>query len=102
MEPFGLVAHTTTFFLSQQPFSMFGFKILNVITWTKTNPPPNISCRYFTYSTEFIIWARKLAKVPHYYNYELMKAINGDKQMTDVWRLPLLVKLTLFLKKLTN
>lgn len=65
-----------------------GFKILNVITWAKTNPPPNISCRYFTYSTEFIIWARKSAKVPHYYNYELMKHINGDKQMTDVWRLP--------------
>lgn len=32
-----------------------GFKILNVVTWEKTNPPPNISCRYFTYSTEFII-----------------------------------------------
>ena len=39
-----------------------GFKILNVITWAKTNPPPNISCRYFTYSTEFIIWARKSKK----------------------------------------
>lgn len=26
-----------------------GFKILNVVTWAKTNPPPNISCRYFTY-----------------------------------------------------
>ena len=24
----------------------------------------------------------------HYYNYELMKHINGDTQMTDVWRLP--------------
>lgn len=65
-----------------------GFKILNVITWAKTNPPPNISCRYFTYSTEFIIWARKSEKVAHYYNYELMKHINDDKQMTDVWRLP--------------
>ena len=65
-----------------------GYKILNVITWAKTNPPPNISCRYFTYSTEFVIWARKSAKVPHYYNYELMKHINGEKQMTDVWRLP--------------
>ncbi len=64
------------------------FKILNVITWAKTNPPPNISCRFFTYSTEFIIWARKSKKVPHYYNYDLMKQINGDKQMTDVWRLP--------------
>ena len=64
------------------------YKILNVITWAKTNPPPNISCRYFTYSTEFIIWARKSKKVPHYYNYEMMKYINGGKQMTDVWRLP--------------
>lgn len=65
-----------------------GFKILNVITWVKTNPPPNISCRYFTYSTEFVIWARKSKKVAHYYNYELMKQLNDDKQMTDVWRLP--------------
>lgn len=65
-----------------------GYKILNVITWVKTNPPPNISCRYFTFSTEFVIWARKLPKVAHYYNYELMKRINGNKQMTDVWHLP--------------
>ena len=65
-----------------------GFKILNVITWAKTNPPPNISCRYFTYSTEFIIWARKWPKIPHQYNYEIMKLLNGGKQMTDVWRLP--------------
>lgn len=65
-----------------------GYKILNVITWAKTNPPPNISCRYFTYSTEFIIWARKSEKNAHYFNYDLMKQINGDKQMTDVWHLP--------------
>lgn len=65
-----------------------GYKILNVITWVKTNPPPNISCRYFTYSTEFIIWARKHPKKPHYFNYELMKEMNGGKQMPDVWRLP--------------
>lgn len=65
-----------------------GYKILNVITWVKTNPPPNISCRYFTFSTEFIVWARKCIKVPHKYNYEIMKAINDGKQMTDVWRLP--------------
>lgn len=41
-----------------------------------------------TYSTEFIIWARKSQKVAHYYNYNLMKQLNGDKQMTDVWQLP--------------
>lgn len=68
------------------------FKILNVVTWEKTNPPPNFSCRYFTYSTEQIIWARKSKKVPHYYNYELMKQLNGDKQMKDVWKLPAIAK----------
>lgn len=64
------------------------YKILNVITWQKTNPPPNLSCRYFTYSTEFIIWARREKKVPHFYNYELMKTINGGEQMRDVWTMP--------------
>ena len=69
-----------------------GYKLLNVITWVKTNPPPNISRRFFTHSTEFILWARKSPKVPHRYNYELMKSINGDKQMTDVWRLPAIAR----------
>ena len=69
-----------------------GFRILNVITWAKTNPPPNISCRFFTYSTEFVIWARKYKNKPHYYNYELMKLINGGKQMTDVWHLPAIAR----------
>lgn len=65
-----------------------GFRILNIVTWVKTNPPPNISCRFFTHSSEFVIWARKHEKTPHYFNYSLMRHINGDKQMTDVWRLP--------------
>ena len=75
-------------FSVQQQLIKLGFKILNIITWAKTNPPPNISCRYFTHSTEFIIWARKSQKIAHYYNYALMKQLNGDKQMTDVWQLP--------------
>ncbi len=68
------------------------FKILNVITWEKTNPPPNFSCRYFTHSTEQIIWARKERKTPHYFNYKLMRQLNGNKQMKDVWRLPAIAK----------
>lgn len=68
--------------------TVLGYKILNVVTWEKTNPPVNISCRYFKYSTEFIIWARKMKKVPHKFNYELMKELNGGKQMTDVWLMP--------------
>ena len=61
------------------------FKILNTITWQKKNPPPNFSCRYFTHSTEFIIWARKSEKHGHYFNYDLMRELNGGKQMKDVW-----------------
>lgn len=69
-----------------------GFKILNCITWVKTNPPPNLSCRYFTHSAEYILWARKSAKTPHFYNYELMREINGGVQMRDVWNLPAIAK----------
>ena len=69
-----------------------GYKILNVITWQKTNPPPNITCRYFTHSTEFVIWARKEAMIPHYFNYDLMKKLNNNKQMTDVWTLPAIAR----------
>jgi len=70
-----------------QTLNELGFKILNVITWEKLNPPPNFSCRYFTYSTEQIIWARKSDNVAHYFNYELMKQLNDNKQMKDVWKL---------------
>ena len=68
------------------------FKILNCITWVKTNPPPNLSCRYFTYSAEYILWARREQKTPHFYNYELMKTLNGGTQMRDVWTLPAIAK----------
>lgn len=71
-----------------QNMQSLGYKILNCITWQKTNPPPNLSCRYFTHSTEFILWARKSEKSRHFFNYDLMKEMNGGKQMRDVWTLP--------------
>ena len=71
-----------------QMLNELNFRILNCITWAKTNPPPNLSCKFFTHSTEFILWARKNKKVPHYFNYDLMKQINGGTQMRDVWQLP--------------
>lgn len=63
-----------------------GFKIINNITWQKTNPPPNLACKCFTHSTETIIWAQKDdKKAKHTFNYQLMKEMNGGKQMKDVW-----------------
>ena len=65
------------------------FSIINNITWQKPNPSPNLACRCFTNSTETILWARKQLtkkkKGKHYFNYSLMKQINGNKQMKDVW-----------------
>jgi site-specific DNA-methyltransferase (adenine-specific) len=62
-----------------------GYKILNDITWEKPNPPPNLSCRYFTHSTETVIWAAKNEKSKHVFNYDLMRRTNGGKQMKTVW-----------------
>ena len=62
-----------------------GYKILNDIAWEKPNPPPNLSCRYFTHSTETILWAAKNEKSKHVFNYTAMKAVTG-KQMKTVWR----------------
>jgi site-specific DNA-methyltransferase (adenine-specific) len=64
-----------------------GFKILNDIAWEKPNPPPNLSCRYFTHSTETVLWAAKNDKSKHLFNYKAMKAVTG-KQMKTVWTMP--------------
>jgi hypothetical protein len=64
-----------------------GFKLLNDISWVKPNPPPNLSCRYFTHSTETIIWAAKNSKSRHTFNYKLMKEANRGKQMKSVWEI---------------
>ena len=70
-----------------------GFSIINNITWVKPNPAPNLACRCFTNSTETILWARKQLtpkkKGKHYFDYKLMKEINNNKQMKDVWIMPL-------------
>jgi site-specific DNA-methyltransferase (adenine-specific) len=67
-----------------------GFKVLNDISWFKVNPPPNLSCRYFTHSTEQIIWAKKDSKAKHKFNYDLMKAMDDPspgKQMLSLWKI---------------
>ncbi|GAH74574.1 unnamed protein product, partial [marine sediment metagenome] len=64
-----------------------GFKILNDITWVKPNPPPNLSCRYFTHATETVIWAGRDKKCRHKFNYALMRQLAGGKQMKSVWEI---------------
>lgn len=76
------VIHSVGFAMQQ-----LGYKILNDIVWYKRNAPPNLSCRYFTHSTEFVLWAAKSTKSKHTFNYQLMKEMNKGKQMRNVWEI---------------
>ena len=76
------VIHSVGFAMQQ-----LQMKILNDISWEKPNPPPNLSCRYFTHSTETIIWAAKHEKSKHVFNYDDMRTENGGKQMKTVWNI---------------
>ena len=76
------VIHSVGFAMQQ-----LGFKLLNDISWVKPNPPPNLSCRYFTHATETIIWAAKDKKSRHTFHYKLMKETNRGKQMKSVWEI---------------
>lgn len=79
----------TTHIIYSIGFAMqeLGFKILNDIVWYKRNAPPNLSCRYFTHSTEIVLWAAKNDKSKHLFNYAHMKQINEGKQMRNVWEI---------------
>lgn len=76
------VIHSVGFAMQQ-----LGMKILNDIVWEKPNPPPNLSCRYFTHASETIIWAAKNDRSKHAFDYPLMKSHNAGKQMKSVWRM---------------
>ncbi len=77
------VIHSVGFAMQQ-----LEFKLLNDVSWVKPNPPPNLSCRYFTHATETIIWAAKNKNSRHTFNYKLMKETNAGKQMKSVWTIP--------------
>jgi len=66
-----------------------GFHLLNTVTWYKPNAAPNLACRFFTHSTEILLWASptRLRPLPHRFNYREMKARNGGKQMRDLWEI---------------
>jgi len=76
------VIHSVGFAMQQ-----LGFKLLNDISWVKPNPPPNLSCRYFTHATETLIWAARNKKSRHTFHYKEMKQLAGGKQMKSVWEI---------------
>jgi len=70
-------------------------KINNSIVWFKPNAQPNITCRFFTESTEHLIWASKNGNGQKWkFNYNWTKEIEDKinpkgKQTRNVWSIPL-------------
>lgn len=66
------------------------YHLLNTITWFKPNAAPNLACRFFTHSSELIIWAspRRMKPLAHHFAYQDMKQENDGKQMRDLWVFP--------------
>lgn len=69
----------------QRVMKLIGFKMINMIVWHKSDPPPLIYKNKFRFSYELIIWAKK-EKSP-VFNYDDMYNFN-DTEMEDVWTLP--------------
>lgn len=77
------IIHSIAFALMEMDYY-----IINEIIWVKPNAAPNMGCRCFTASHETLIWAKKSKKAKHTFNYNLMKELNGGKQMRSLWEIP--------------
>ena len=67
-----------------------GFWLLNDVIWHKTNPMPNFRGTRFTNATETLIWAQPgKGRGKYTFNYHAAKHLNDDKQMPNVWEIPL-------------
>lgn len=80
--------YTCGYILQQQ-----GWHFINDICWYKPNAAPNLACRMFTASHETLTWVRKNKRAKHFFNYDLVKAMDWkedflkkpNKQMRSVW-----------------
>ncbi len=66
-----------------------GFWILNEVIWTKPNAPPNFTGTRFQNRHETLLWCSPKKASPYTFNYQTLKALNGGKQATSVWDIPI-------------
>lgn len=62
-----------------------GYKVINVVIWHKTDPPPLIYKNKLRFSYELLIWASKGNN--HKFNYEEMYKISNS-ELEDIWTIP--------------
>ena len=66
-----------------------GFWILNEVIWTKPNAPPNFTGTRFQNRHETLLWCSPKKGAPYTFNYKTLKALNGGKQASSVWDIPI-------------
>lgn len=78
----------TTHIIFSVGFAMqeLGYKILNDIIWFKRNATSEHLHKTFPNQSDIFIWAAKSQKSKHYFDYKLMKRVNNDKQMRNLWQ----------------
>lgn len=91
LSPAGTIAVSAT---SHAAFSIgwamqrIGFKLLNVIVWQKTNPPPNLARRTMTHAHELVLWAAPPGGKGHVYDPRVAREIGAGAPLHDVWMIP--------------
>lgn len=66
-----------------------GFWILNEVIWTKPNAPPNFTGTRFQNRHETLLWCSPKKASPYTFNYQTLKVLNGGKQASSVWDIPI-------------
>ena len=64
-----------------------GFYFRDMITWVKRDAPPNVTCRLYANSTEFLLWYTKTDS-GWIFNHDDLKRLNDGKQMRNFWDIP--------------
>ncbi len=61
-----------------------GLHYKGLVVWVKRDAPPNVTCRGYAASTEYVLWYCK-SKKGWVFNHDDLKKLNNGKQMRDFW-----------------
>jgi modification methylase len=65
-----------------------GFWLLNDVIWQKPNAMPNFRGTRLQNQTEILLWASMGRQAKYTFNYQALKNFNDDKQLGNIWDIP--------------
>lgn len=66
-----------------------GYWLLNDVIWQKPNAMPNFRGTRLQNQTEILLWASMGRDAKYTFNYQALKNFNDDKQLGNVWDIPI-------------